>query len=86
MKAIDEAEAQARLDELLEEAQRQPIVITRQGQGQDTAVVVSIADYERLRRANIQGFFDLRREVTGEASASGLREERLTELLSDDDL
>lgn len=45
MKAIDEAEAQARLDEVLEEAQRQPILITRQGQ--DTAVVVSIADYER---------------------------------------
>jgi hypothetical protein len=30
MKSIDEAEAQARLDEILEEAQRQPIVIRRQ--------------------------------------------------------
>jgi antitoxin Phd len=84
MKSIDEVEAQARLDEVLEEAQRQPIAITRQGQ--DTAVVVSIADYERLRRANIQGFLHLRKEVSDEASASGLTGERLTELLSDDDL
>jgi hypothetical protein len=33
VKSIDEAEAQARLDEILEEAQRQPIVIRRQGDG-----------------------------------------------------
>ena len=55
MKSIDEAEAQARLDEVLEESQRQPIVITRQGR--DTAVVVSATDYERLRVANIVDIF-----------------------------
>ncbi|HEY5618492.1 MAG TPA: tyrosine-type recombinase/integrase [Vicinamibacterales bacterium] len=32
MKSIDEAEAQARLDEVLEEARRQPLVIRRQGE------------------------------------------------------
>lgn len=40
MKSIDEAEAQARLDEILEEAQRQPIVIRRQGN--DAAAIVSM--------------------------------------------
>jgi prevent-host-death family protein len=84
MKSIDEAEAQARLDEILEEAQRQPIVIRRQGK--DVAAMVSITDYERLRLTNIQSFFDLRKDVAGEATMSGLTEERLAELLSDRDL
>ena len=79
MKAIDEAEAQARLDEILEEAEPQPIVIRRQGR--DQAVVVSVADYERLRLANTRSFFDIRKEIVGEASASGLTEEKLAEAL-----
>ena len=64
MKSIDEAEAQARLDEILKEAQRQPIVIRRQAQ--DTAVVVSMTEYERLRAGNIQSFLALRREVAAQ--------------------
>ena len=78
MKAIDEAEAKARLDEILEEAEPQPIVIRRQGR--DQAVVVSVADYERLRLANTRSFFDIRKEIVGEASASGLTE-KLAEAL-----
>ena len=50
MKSVDEAEAKVHLDEILEEAQRQPIVIRRQGR--DQAVVVSLADYERLWLTN----------------------------------
>jgi prevent-host-death family protein len=56
MKSIDEADAQARLDEVLDEAQRQQIVIRRQDR--DQAIVVSVADYERLRLANTGRFFD----------------------------
>jgi len=33
MKSIDQAEAQAQFDEILDEAQQQPIVIGRQGRG-----------------------------------------------------
>ena len=84
MKSIDEAEAQARLDDILEEAQRQPIVIRRQGN--DVAAIVSMTDFERLRLANIQGLFDLRKEVAGEATTSELTEERLAELLPDREL
>jgi prevent-host-death family protein len=83
MKTIDEAEAQARLDEVFEEAQRQPIVITRQGR--DTAVVVSIADYERLRVANVIDLLRLRDEVAMEAAANDLTAERLAALLSPDE-
>jgi prevent-host-death family protein len=81
MKSVDASQAQARLDEILEEAQRHPIVIRRQGQ--DTAVVVSIAEYERVRLANVQSFLQLRKEVADEAATSGLTEERLAKVLND---
>ena len=44
-----------------------------------------MADYERLRGGNVMAFLDLRAQVAAQAAANGLTEERLTELLDDDD-
>jgi prevent-host-death family protein len=82
MKSIDETETQARLDEILEEAQRQPIVIRQQGI--DTAVVLSIAEYERLRGDAIQAFLELRKDVARETTEAGLTEEGIAGTLSED--
>lgn len=82
MKFIDEVEAQARLDEILDEAQQQPIAIRREGA--DIAVVLSMPEYELLRLAPVREFLALRDEVAREASASGLSEARLSELLNSD--
>jgi prevent-host-death family protein len=79
VKSIDEAEAQARLDEILDEAQQQPIVVRRQGR--DVAAIVSAADYERLRALNVQSFLDLREQIAREAASNGLTEKRLADLL-----
>ena len=67
----------------IDEAQHEPIVIRRQDR--DIAVVLSMADYERLRTGNIQAFLDLRREIAADAAAQGLTDERLAELLTADD-
>jgi prevent-host-death family protein len=83
MKTVPATEAKNRLGAILDDAQREPIVIRRQGR--DIAVVLSMADYERLRSGNIQAFLDLRDQVAAEAAANGLTEERLNELLADDD-
>ena len=83
MKTVPATEAKNRLGALLDDAQREPIVISRQER--DIAVVLSMADYERLRSGNIQAFLDLRNQVAAEAAANGLTEERLNELLADDD-
>lgn len=83
MKTVAATEAKNRLGAILDEAQREPIVISRQDR--DIAVVLSMADYERLRSGNIQAFLDLRNQVAAEAAANGLTEERLNELLTDDD-
>ena len=83
MKTVAATEAKNKLGALLDDAQREPIVIRRQDR--DIAVVLSMADYERLRAGNIQAFLDLRKEVAAEAIAKGLTDKRLAALLTDDD-
>lgn len=82
MKTIPATEAKNRLGAVLDAAQREPVVIRRQDR--DVAVVLSMADYERLRSANIRAFLELRDEVATDAAKTGLTEERLAELVSDD--
>ena len=83
MKTVAATEAKNRLGSILDDAQREPVVIRRQDR--DIAVVLSMAEYERLRAGNIQAFLDLRNEVAAQATASGLTEERLAELLTADE-
>jgi hypothetical protein len=52
--------------------------------GQDAAVVVSIAEYERLRVGAVREFLDLRNDIAREAGAAGLTDVGLSELLNDD--
>jgi prevent-host-death family protein len=82
MKTIPATEAKNRLGAILDAAQREPIVIRRQDR--DIAVLLSMADYERLRSANVAALLELRDEVAAEAATAGLTEERLAEILSDD--
>jgi len=53
-------------------------------QDRDVAVVLSIADYERLRSGNARAFLDLRNAVAAEAAGAGLTEDVLGDLLSGD--
>ena len=83
MKTVAATEAKNRLGAILDDAQREPVVIRRQDR--DIAVVLSMADYERLRSGNIQAFLELKKQVAAEAAANGLTEKRLRKLLTDDD-
>ena len=83
MKRVAATEAKNRLGAILDDAQRQPVVIRRQNR--DIAVVLSMADYERLRAGNVQAFLELRKRVAEEAAAKGLTAKRLKALLPDDD-
>lgn len=82
MKTVAATEAKNRLGAILDDAQREPIVIRRQDR--DIAVVLSMADYERLRTGNIQAFLDLRHEVATAARAKGLTDKRLAKILNTD--
>ena len=81
MKSVAATEAKNRLGAILDEAQREPIVIRRQDR--DIAVVMSMADYERLKSGNVRAFLELRNEVAAQAAATGLTEDRLAKLLAD---
>lgn len=83
MKRVPATEAKNRLGAILDDAQREPVVIRRQDR--DIAVVISMAEYERLRSGNVRAFLDIRNEIAAQAAASGLTEEKLTELLSSDE-
>lgn len=82
MKSVTATEAKNRLGVVLEDAQRGPVVIRRQDR--DIAVVLSMADYQRLRSGNVRAFLELRDEVAAEAEAKGLTQARLDALLAED--
>src|ERR1700704_5769914 len=80
MRTIDAAEAQAHWDQILEDVQGQPILI--QQQGRDTAVVLSVATYERLRADSVRAFLGLRNDIAREACEAGLTQNAIIELLT----
>lgn len=82
MRKIAATEAKNRLGALLDEAQREPIVI--QKQDRDVAVVLSMAEFERMRASNVRAFLDARQKLADEAKKKGLTYKRLQELLADD--
>ena len=83
MKTVAASEAEKRLGAILDDAQREPVVIRRQDR--DVAVVLSMAEYERLRTGNVRAFLDLRNEIATEAAARGLTDQRLAEILYGDE-
>lgn len=82
MKTMSALEARNRFGELIEAAQRHPVVVTKKGR--KSVVVLSAADYERRRRRawkNLLKFAD----GTGRfAVGQGLTEEKLADLLTDE--
>ena len=82
MKFVTATEAKNRLGAILDDAQREPVVIRRQER--DVAVVLSMAQFERMRAGNVQAFLEARKKVADEAKAKGLTYKRLQELLADD--
>lgn len=83
MKTIAADEAENQLGAILDEVQREPVAIRKQDK--DVAVVLSMAEYERLRKGNVRAFLDLRNEVAAQTAANGLTEERLADLLTADE-
>jgi prevent-host-death family protein len=83
MKTVAATEAKNRLAAILDDAQSEPVVIRRQGR--DIAVVLSMAEYERLRSGNVRAFLDLRNEIAARAAIAGLTDEKVMELLTGDE-
>ena len=79
MRSVSATEAKQNFAAVLDSAQRGPIVIRRHDR--EVAAVVSIEDYERIRRSHIEDFLQLTDRVGKEAAARGMNEEVLAQLL-----
>ena len=83
MKTVAATEAKNRLGALLDEAQREPIVIRRQDR--DVAVILSMAEFDRIRASNVDAFLEASKALAAEAKAKGLTAKKLASLLADED-
>ncbi len=82
MKEISAREAKNQFGQLLESAQRAPVRVTRHGRS--AGVVMSEEQYQRLRGLAWDRLASTVEDMRGEASAQGLTDEKLSQLLADD--
>lgn len=81
MRYVSATDAKQGFAEVLDAAQRGPVTIRRQKR--DVAVVLSVAEYEKLTRLNIDEFQRYADLIGQRAAERGLTEEKLADLLQD---
>jgi prevent-host-death family protein len=83
MQIVSSSEARNNLAAMLDKAQHEPIAI--QKQGRKAAVLVSYEEYERLTNASAAAFQAICETIGKKAEARGLTEEKLAEILAEND-
>ncbi len=83
MRTVTASEAKQSLATVIEAAMREPVLIQRQKR--DVAVVMSVAEYQRLAHLNVAEFQRFCDQAGAAAKKAGLTEEKLAELLADGD-
>jgi prevent-host-death family protein len=82
MKEMNAREAKNKFGQLLESAQLSPVRVTRRGRS--AGILMSEEQYQRLRGLAWDRLASTVTDMRQEASAKGLTEAKLAELLSDD--
>ncbi|MGC2620833.1 MAG: type II toxin-antitoxin system Phd/YefM family antitoxin [Acidobacteriaceae bacterium] len=83
MRYISATEAKQNFAAVLDDAQQGGVVIRRHDR--DVAAVVSMKDYEIIRKIRIQEFLRLSAEISKRAAERGMTEEILAQILADDE-
>ncbi|MDK9722322.1 MAG: type II toxin-antitoxin system Phd/YefM family antitoxin [Rhodospirillales bacterium] len=81
MRYVSATDAKQALATLLDDAQREPVVIRRQKR--DIAVVMSMQEYDRLTALHLDAFDRFCDQVGSRAEALGLDEAKLAAILND---
>ncbi len=82
MQFVSATQAKQTFAAVIDKAQREPVIIRKQNR--DVAVIMSMEDYQRITRINIQEFQQFRENIGREAQERGLTEDKLNELLSNE--
>jgi prevent-host-death family protein len=83
MEYISSREGQNNFGELLDKAQMSPVVIRRDGR--DSAVVMSVNEFNEYRQWRAQRLKTLVKDINKEARENGLTDEILEQILASDD-
>lgn len=83
MRTFTANEAKTRFGELIDRVQREPIQVTRRNRV--VGVMVSAEDYQAMRAFYADRLRRTLKQTAEEASAQGLTDEKLEQLLADDD-
>lgn len=65
----------------LDAAQREPVII--QKQNRDVAVLISMAEFDKLRGLRLQVLDRIEREIAAAARTQGFTEQQLEEMIAD---
>ena len=82
MQYISATEAKQSLSKVIENSQREPVVI--QKQKRDVAVMLSMQEYRKLTALNLEDFERFCDLVGKQAAEKGLTEKKLKDILSKD--
>jgi prevent-host-death family protein len=82
MQFVSDTEVNQAFAAVIDKVQREPVTIRQENR--DVAVIMSIEEYQRITRINIQEFQQFRENIGRKAQERGLTEDKLNKLLSED--
>jgi prevent-host-death family protein len=82
MTTVSATQAKQRFAELLEKAQRGPVLIQRHER--DVAVLLSAEEYEEIRKLRAEELIRLSNEMTRYAESKGMTDEVFARLMADE--
>jgi PHD/YefM family antitoxin component YafN of YafNO toxin-antitoxin module len=74
-------EARTKFGDFLEKGSREPVIIKRQQR--EIGAFIPIEEYRRLRKLSIRELNEAAHQISDQASARGLTEEKLNEILAE---
>jgi prevent-host-death family protein len=82
MQFVSDIEVNKAFAAVIDKVQHEPVTIRQQNR--DVAVIMSIEEYQRITRINIQEFQQFRENIGRKAQERGLTEDKLKKLLTED--